>query len=65
MSKNLITSPNFEDGDGFYAALLDLHDGKPEIESSAINIKLVLLLANHIGTKAILDEALEAAERKT
>jgi hypothetical protein len=58
---NLITTPNMQNLDDFYAALLDLHDGKSADESAAINARLILLLANHIGDHEILAEALNAA----
>ncbi len=57
----LNTGFNLQDGDGFYAAVLKLHEGKSEAQSAAINAKLILLLANHIGDRAVLAEALEKA----
>ncbi|MCC2112468.1 MAG: DUF2783 domain-containing protein [Hyphomicrobiales bacterium] len=61
MSK-LITTPNIADPDGFYAELLRLHEGRSDEESDALNARLVLILANHIGDREILREAfLEAA----
>lgn len=58
---NLNTSPNIVDADGFYAELLMLHDGRDKAESDAINARLILLLANHIGDRKVLTEALQAA----
>ena len=58
----LITDPNIADPDGFYAALIAAHDGLTEAESHAYNARLVLLLANHVGDRAALDAALEAAK---
>ena len=60
MSK-LITAPNIVEPDGFYAELLALHEGRDRAESDAINARLVLILANHIGDRAVLSEAFEAA----
>ncbi len=57
----LVTSPNIVDPDGFYAELLALHQGRAKEESDAINARLILLLANHIGDRATLREAFEAA----
>ena len=57
----LNTSPNFTNSDDFYAALLALHAGKSTDESAAINARLILLLANHIGDAAVLSEALHHA----
>ncbi len=58
---SLETKANFEDADGFYAALLAAHKGLSEAESHALNARLVLILANHIGSKAVLAEALGLA----
>jgi hypothetical protein len=59
----LRTDPNIPDPDGFYAALIAAHDGLSEAESAALNARLVLLLANHIGDPAVLDAALKAARQ--
>lgn len=58
---SLTTAPNFEDADGFYAALLAAHKGLDEAESHALNARLVLILANHVGRRAALAEALDLA----
>jgi hypothetical protein len=60
MSK-LITKPNIADPDGFYAELLALHEGRSKGESDAVNARLVLILANHIGDREVLSEAFSAA----
>lgn len=57
----LITTPNMADADGFYASLLAAHRGLGEAESHALNARLVLVLANHIGDRRVLDEALALA----
>jgi len=57
----LETKPNIPDADGFYAALIAAHDGLSDEESAAYNARLILLLANQIGDRAVLDAALEAA----
>lgn len=54
----LTLTPNFEDADGFYAALLAVHKGLSEAESHALNARLVLIFANHVGAKVVLAEAL-------
>lgn len=58
---DLITTPNISDPDGFYADLISAHDGMSDDESAALNARLVLVLANHIGDRAILAAALKAA----
>lgn len=55
--------PNIADPDGFYAELIATHDGLTDSESHALNARLVLLLANHIGDRAVLTEALTEARR--
>lgn len=57
----LVTKPNIADADGFYAKLLSTHRGLTEVQSHALNARLVLILANHIGESDVLDAALELA----
>ncbi len=57
----LIVEPHFDDGDGFYEALIQAHQGLSDDESHAYNARLVLVLANHIGDRRVLREALDAA----
>ena len=57
----LVTTPNIDRPDDFYAALLALHEGRGKEESDAVNARLILLLANHIGDMDVLREALDAA----
>lgn len=59
----LITSPNIPDADGFYAELLAVHEGLAPEASAALNARLILLLANHVGDRAVLSEALQEAAR--
>jgi Protein of unknown function (DUF2783) len=70
----LNTAPNFhrpgvpqrhahENGDAFYAALVQAHQGLTEAQSEQFNARLVLLLANHIGDRDVLDETLALARR--
>ena len=57
----LILSPNLPQSDDFYAELLSVHDGLSEAETHALNARLILILANHIGDKEVLSAALSAA----
>lgn len=57
----LITDPHLESPDDFYEALIAAHDGLDDAQSHALNARLVLLLANHVGTLDVLREALAAA----
>jgi len=54
----LRNSLGIEDPDGFYASLIGLHEGLTAEESDAVNAKLILLMANHIGDRRVLDEIL-------
>lgn len=53
--------PHFEDPDGFYAALIEHHRDLGEADCAALNARLVLILANHIGSANVLLEALAVA----
>ncbi|GAA6159749.1 DUF2783 domain-containing protein [Ruegeria sp. HU-ET01832] len=59
---DLILTPNFDNADDFYANLLALHDGLDKTDSDALNARLVLVLANHIGDADVLSQALKTAE---
>lgn len=59
----LITAPNLDAPDDFYEALIEAHQGLPTEESHAFNARLVLVLANHVGSLAVLREAFTAAQR--
>lgn len=61
MSLNL--KPNIPDPDGFYDELLEAHQGLSKEESDALNARLILVLANHVGDRDILRDALEAAAK--
>ena len=57
----LITTQNLAAPDDFYEALIDAHRDLPAAESQALNARLVLLLANHVGDLDVLREALRVA----
>ena len=58
---DLILTPNLEATDDFYEALLNAHDGLDEADMHALNARLILILANHIGKQSVLEEALTVA----
>ena len=60
---DLITTPHFSAPDDFYEALIDAHRELSTEQSHALNARLVLLLANHIGAQSVLQQALDAARR--
>jgi uncharacterized protein DUF2783 len=60
MSK-LITTSRFPSPDAAYVALVDAHRGSDAEQSAALNARLVLILANHIGDLDVLKEAIALA----
>ena len=59
----LDTSLRFTNPDSVYQQLIDLHEGSDEQTAMKVSAKLVLLLANHIGEPAIIEEAIAIASR--
>ncbi len=59
---DLTLTPNIPGADDFYAELLATHDGLETADSHALNARLVLILANHIGDREVLNQALRAAK---
>jgi hypothetical protein len=57
----LILTPNIPDPDGFYQMLTDSQRDMTEAEATAMNARLVLILANQIGDRAVLDAAVRLA----
>lgn len=55
------TEANISDGDAFYEALLNAHQGLSDDQSEAFNARLILLLANQIGDAKVLADCLAAA----
>jgi Protein of unknown function (DUF2783) len=60
---SLVNQPHVADPDGLYAAILEAHADLSECESAALNARLVLLLANHIGSADVVREALITARK--
>ena len=56
---------NIFDPDGFYEELIDSQRDMSDEEAALMNCKLVLILANHIGDRAVLREALRRAGGET
>ena len=54
---------NSKDPDALYAAIIEAHAGLSDADSAALNARLVLLLANHIGEESVLREALDVARK--
>jgi len=63
MSDNLTLTPNLAQPDDAYALLLSAHEGLSKAQSDALNARLILLLANHIGDAEVLKQALTQAKQ--
>ena len=59
---DLDTSARFPDPDAAYHALIDAHRGLSDADSAALNVRLVLLLANQIGDLDVLRRAIALAK---
>jgi hypothetical protein len=59
----LITASQFADPDAAYVALIDARRGLSEAAAAALDARLVLILANHIGDLAVLKEAIAVARK--
>ncbi len=59
---DLNLQPNIAGADDFYAELLAAHEGLSKEGSDALNARLVLVLANHVGDREVLSEALKVAK---
>lgn len=59
----LNTAPNLTLPDDVYAALLEAHDGLSDPDTAALNARLVLILANHIGDHEVILQAIAAAKQ--
>ena len=55
------TEARLDAPDAFYECLIAAHQGLSDEQSAALNARLVLLLANHIGQLEVLREAVQAA----
>lgn len=61
----LITEPHIDHPDDFYEALIEAHRGLSPEQSQALNARLVLLLANHVGDMRVLTQAMARARDAT
>ncbi|MBL8361676.1 MAG: DUF2783 domain-containing protein [Rubrivivax sp.] len=61
----LTLTPNIDDPDGFYAELVDAQRGLDDTAAQKMLAKLVLVLANHVGDRAVLSEAIAVARWTT
>ena len=61
----LIRTPHIADADGFYEALIEGQRGLTDEQADLMIAKLVLILANHVGERDVLDEAIALARDNT
>ncbi|NRG16731.1 DUF2783 domain-containing protein [Rhizobiales bacterium] len=59
----LTLKANIDRPDDFYADLLAAHEGLSKAESDALNARLIFVLANQIGDREVLRQALAAAKQ--
>lgn len=55
-------SLNIAAPDDIYNAIVSAHQGLSDEQCRAFDARLILLLANHVGDAAVIDEALAAAK---
>ncbi|MCC6717899.1 MAG: DUF2783 domain-containing protein [Acetobacteraceae bacterium] len=58
---DLTLTANLEDPDAVFEALMDAHRDLDPAASRRLDARLVLLLANHIGSAAIVRQAITLA----
>jgi Protein of unknown function (DUF2783) len=57
----LIRTPHIADPDGFYEELVKAQRDLPDEQAQKMIAKLALLLANHVGDRQVLSEAIRLA----
>ncbi len=57
--------PNIPDPDDFYRELIDSQRGLSDAQAEMLTTKLVLVLANHVGDREVLREAIALARDNT
>jgi Protein of unknown function (DUF2783) len=62
---SLNRSPNIADPDGFYQELIESQRELSDEQADRVMAKLVLILANHVGDRTVLSEAITLARANT
>ena len=60
----LVTASRFADPDAAYVALVNARRNLSDAEAAALDARLVLILANHIGDISVLRDAIALAKRR-
>jgi hypothetical protein len=58
-------NPNIADPDGFYQELIESQRELSDEQADLLTTKLVLILANHVGDRELLREAITLARSNT
>ncbi|HYN62118.1 MAG TPA: DUF2783 domain-containing protein [Rubrivivax sp.] len=58
-------NPNIPDPDGFYQELIESQRELSDEQADMLTTKLVLILANHVGEREVLREAIALARANT
>lgn len=53
--------PNIHDPDGFYQELIGVQRDLDDEQAAQFNARLLLVLANHVGDRAVLSAAMQVA----
>ena len=61
----LVTTSQFKDPDSAFVTLIEARRGLSEQAAAALDARLVLILANHIGDMEVLCEAIALAKQST
>ena len=62
---DLNTKPNIADPDGFYQELIESQRELSDQQAEMLSAKLLLILANHVGDREVLREAIVIARDNT
>jgi hypothetical protein len=65
MPMPLNRQPNIADPDDFYRELIEAQRGLSDEQAEMMTTKLVLILSNHVGDRAVLHEAIMLARDNT
>jgi len=61
MEQVVKTELNVDDPDDIYELFIGMHEGLSEAQSHLVNARLILLLANQIGDRALIEKAVAMA----
>ena len=60
---SLQLQPNIPDPDGFYQELIGMQRELDDEQATLLQARLLLVLANHVGDRTVLSQAMEVARR--